>query len=234
MIGVSGIASAMARKCAYRPSCVGLLYHGATCSIASAPRLRARCEYSIAAAVELLPVPAITRARPRATSIVIAMTRWSSASVIVALSPVVPQGTNKRTPPVICLSTSARNRSSSIAPSALNGVTSAVAQPRIQSILIVIVLSSFPTISFRGGLLPADRKKRAGISPPLNNAGVVYDLVEYFRKFIHAFAANDPTRRQQRPGGKPLARTRRVRQRDLVRRRIKPKTMRARNVPGAR
>ena len=72
MIGISGIASAMARKCAYKPSCVGLLYQGATCSMASAPRSRARCEYSIAAAVELLPVPAITRARPRATSTVIA------------------------------------------------------------------------------------------------------------------------------------------------------------------
>src|SRR6266404_5920684 len=143
MTGVSGIASAIARKCAYKPSCVGLLYQGATCSTASAPASRARCEYSIAAAVELLPVPAITCARPRATSIVSAITRWSSASVIVALSPVVPHGTSRRTPPVIWRSTSIRIRSSSIAPSAVNGVTSAVAQPRIQSTFIVMIQTPY-------------------------------------------------------------------------------------------
>src|SRR5712692_425327 len=143
MTGVSGIASAIARKCAYKPSWVGLLYQGATCSTASAPASRARCEYSIAAAVELLPVPAITRARPRATSIVSAITLWSSASVIVALSPVVPHGTSRRTPPVIWRSTSARIRSSSIAPPAVNGVTSAVAQPRIQSTFIVMIQTPY-------------------------------------------------------------------------------------------
>src|SRR5216684_2741461 len=139
MTGVSGIA----RKCAYKPSWVGLLYQGATCSTASAPASRARCEYSIAAAVELLPAPAITRARPRATSIVSAITLWSSASVIVALSPVVPHGTSRRTPPVIWRSTSARIRSSSIAPPAVNGVTSAVAQPRIQSTFIVMIQTPY-------------------------------------------------------------------------------------------
>jgi hypothetical protein len=104
--------------------------------------IRDRFEYSIADAVELLPAPAMTFARPRATSIVMSMTRASSASVIVALSPVVPHGTSSFTPPLICRSTSVRIRASSIDPSDVNGVTIAVAQPRIQSSFIVMVLTS--------------------------------------------------------------------------------------------
>src|SRR6266851_2987249 len=50
----------------------------------------------LGAEVELLPVPAITFARPCASSIARLMTRWSSSSVIVALSPVVPHGTSNR------------------------------------------------------------------------------------------------------------------------------------------
>jgi hypothetical protein len=115
------------------------LYQGATCNTASAPRSRARFEYSIAEAVALLPAPAMTFARPRATSIVSPMTRASSSSVMVALSPVVPHGTSRPTPPSICLWTSTRMRASSIEPSLLNGVTSAVAHPRIQSSFIVIM-----------------------------------------------------------------------------------------------
>src|SRR2546421_11658610 len=99
----------------------------------------ARFENLIAEAVELQPAPALTCAGLRATSMVIPMTRASSSSVIVALSPVVPHGTSKRTPLLIWRSTSARMRPSSIEPSALNGVTSAVAQPRIQVSCIAIV-----------------------------------------------------------------------------------------------
>jgi hypothetical protein len=51
--------------------------------------------------VELLPVPAITLARPRQTSTVVPMTNLFSSSDIVTLSPVVPQGTTIRTPPAI-------------------------------------------------------------------------------------------------------------------------------------
>src|SRR5690606_37134884 len=57
---------------------------------------------------------------------------------IVTLSPVVPQGTSNFTPPLTCRSANAENRSSSIEPSLKNGVTSAVAHPRIQSIRFVI------------------------------------------------------------------------------------------------
>jgi hypothetical protein len=67
------------------------------------------------------------------------MTSWSSSSVIVALSPVVPQGTSKRTPPAIWYSIKSRKRLSSTDPSAVNGVTKAVAHPRSQSTFIVIV-----------------------------------------------------------------------------------------------
>ena len=57
------------------------------------------------------------------------------------LSPVVPHGTSNFTPFLICRSTSDLKHSSSIEPSFLNGVTSAVAQPRIQSIFIVIIFT---------------------------------------------------------------------------------------------
>src|SRR5437588_7491819 len=216
MIGVSGTASAIARKCAYKPSCVGLLYQGATCSSASAPASRARLEYSIADAVELLPAPAITFARPRATSIVNPITRASSSSVIVALSPVVPQGTSKRTPPSICRSTRARMRSSSIAPSDLNGVTKAVAHPRIQSSFIVISSSSLN----RHRDSEAQRSKKLHLNLLSFSlrlcASVADDLIEHFGKLIDAFAAHNPLRGEQCAGCKAFPRSRFMRDCDLI------------------
>src|SRR5436190_17794203 len=62
---------------------------------------------------------------------------------MVALSPVVPQGTSNLTPPAIWYSIRARRRSSSTAPFDVNGVTSAVAQPRNQSTFIVMIIYPF-------------------------------------------------------------------------------------------
>ena len=89
---------------------------------------------------------ASTRAPPRAASTVSAMRCWCSGGVSVAASPVVPHGTSTRTPPAICPSTRARNRVSSMAPVAVNGVTSAVPQPRSQSMRVVI-RPPFPTLA---------------------------------------------------------------------------------------
>src|SRR6266446_1265872 len=216
MIGKSGIASAIARKCAYKPSCVGLLYQGATCSTASAPASRARCEYSIAAAVELLPAPAITRARPRATSIVSAITLWSSASVIVALSPVVPHGTSRRTPPVIWRSTSARIRSSSIAPPAVNGVTSAVAQPRIQSTFIVMIQTPYfyGTISEIRFVCSSVRSTIIDISLLTERAS--QNVIKDLGKLEHTLPTNNPLRRDQSPGSETLTTTGDMRDRYLI------------------
>src|SRR3989442_144251 len=114
---------------------------------------------SIAAAVELLPAPAMTLARPRATSTSSPITLLPSASVIVALAPVVPQGTSKRTPPSICRSTSACMRSSSKAPSALKGVTKAVAHPRIQSTFMVMISTPYSLNSVRSAMFIAPRQR---------------------------------------------------------------------------
>src|ERR1051325_9444370 len=215
MMGKSGTASAIARKWAYRPSCVGLLYQGATCKAASAPASCARLEYSIADAVELLPAPAITLARPRATSIVNAITRASSSSVIVALSPVVPQGTSNFTPPSIWRSIRARIRSSSIDPSELNGVTSAVAQPRSQSIFVVIGKSPKSSFSFFRGRLRLQY------------------LIEYLGKFVKSLVSQNPSGRQQRALSKTFTRSRDMLQRDLIGARIESDAVRSRNVSGA-
>jgi len=59
------------------------------------------CERVIVLEVELLPVPAITLARPRQTATVVLMTNLFSSSDIVTLSPVVPHGTRSFTPPLI-------------------------------------------------------------------------------------------------------------------------------------
>ena len=57
-----------------------------------------------ALAVQLLPVPAMTGTRPAARSTVKRMTSLCSASVMVALSPVVPQATSPAMPDSICQS----------------------------------------------------------------------------------------------------------------------------------
>src|ERR1044072_5273330 len=103
------------------------------------PSCHARQVKSAVAAVLFEPVPAITYPPFfRATATVISITCRRSSSVIVALSPVVPQGTRIFTPPFICRSTRFLKQPSSIEPSFLKGVTRAVAHPRIQSIFIVI------------------------------------------------------------------------------------------------
>ena len=72
------------------------------------------------------PAPAPCRPPPRRP----ARRRGSrSSSESVGLSPVVPHGTRKCTPPSICRCASRRTARSSIDPSRANGVTSAVPQP---------------------------------------------------------------------------------------------------------
>src|SRR5262249_3014387 len=61
----------------------------------------------------------------------------------VGLSPVVPTGTRPLVPSAICQATSARKAFSSSAPSLLNGVTSAVNDPRklVLAVMILVLYS---------------------------------------------------------------------------------------------
>src|SRR3954471_18590239 len=74
-------------------------------------------------------------------SITISITRSHSSRVSAGVSPVVPQGTRKSIFDSICHSTRERNAGSSIEPSFLNGVTSAVPQPR--SVLMLKRIRNF-------------------------------------------------------------------------------------------
>src|SRR5689334_24336838 len=79
--------------------------------------------------VSLVPQPAITGTRPRASSTQARTTLNCSSAERVAPSPVVPQGTSASVPFSICQRTSARSASSSTAPFR-NGVTRATIDPR--------------------------------------------------------------------------------------------------------
>jgi len=72
----------------------------------------------------------LPKVRPPAASMQIRTTRSCSSIVIVALSPVVPQGTSAAEPFSTCQSTRARNAASSIAPSRI-GVTKAGIDPLV-------------------------------------------------------------------------------------------------------
>src|SRR5436190_7180549 len=83
----------------------------------------------MASAVELEPAPATTGTRRRACSVHHSTTRLCSSWDRVGLSPVVPTGTSPLVPSAICQSTRSRKAFSSTDP-LLNGVTSAVNEPR--------------------------------------------------------------------------------------------------------
>src|SRR5215475_7681281 len=78
--------------------------------------------------VLLLPAPATTGTRALDSSTTTRTARTRSEELIVAASPVVPQGTRPAVPPASCWRTSARYASSSSAPPR-NGVASAVIDP---------------------------------------------------------------------------------------------------------
>src|SRR5687767_14067170 len=106
----------------------------------------------MAVAVELLPQPAITGTRPRATSTVSSITRRCSAALSVTLSPVVPHGTRALLPSAICHSTSSRNVSSATRPPE-NGVTRAGIDPKNMN------LSPYGGFRFTSGLLRSGTDK---------------------------------------------------------------------------
>ena len=86
----------------------------------------------MASVVLLEPVPATTGMRPATRSTTVLMTSSCSLCDKVGHSPVVPTGTMKSIPPVICESTKFCNPSisSSLAFTPLKGVTMAVPVPR--------------------------------------------------------------------------------------------------------
>src|SRR5207253_4073682 len=98
-------------------------------------------------AVEFEPAPAITGTRRFACSTHHSTTRRCSSWLRVGLSPVVPTGTSPRVPSAICQSTSWRKAFSSSDPF-LNGVTSAVKEPR--KLVLAVMTPSFA----RGGPEP--------------------------------------------------------------------------------
>src|SRR5262249_59385315 len=107
-------------------------------STASAPASSACFERSIASWVELEPLPATTGTLPLAWLTHHSTTRLCSSWESVGLSPVVPTGTRPFVPSAICQSTRLRKPASS-SPPFLNGVTSAVKDPRK---LVVAVLGA--------------------------------------------------------------------------------------------
>ena len=111
------------------PRCGGLLYIGDVCSRCVAPISFISFDSAIAFAVSFDPAPATTGTRPFTCSTVISTTRRCSSIVIVAASPVLPQGTRKWMPSSICQSMRARNALSSSVLFELNGVTIAVPHP---------------------------------------------------------------------------------------------------------
>src|SRR5512135_87379 len=90
--------------------------------------------------VELEPAPATTGTRPSAWSMHHSTTCLCSSCDSVGLSPVVPTGTRPLVPSAICQSTRSRKAFSSSEPF-LNGVTSAVKEPR-NSVLAVMARST--------------------------------------------------------------------------------------------
>src|SRR5262245_12798193 len=98
----------------------------------------------MASSVEFEPLPATTGTRPLASSTHHSTTRLCSSCDSVGLSPVVPTGTKPLVPSAICQATRARKAFSSSAPSLLNGVTSAVNDPRkLVLAVMVLVLQSY-------------------------------------------------------------------------------------------
>src|SRR5262245_56480330 len=129
------------------------------------------------------------------------MTSWSSSSVMVALSPVVPQGTRRRTPPAIWYSIKSRRHCSSTAPSAAKGVTSAVAQPRNQSTCIVIVhlLSIFDLRFLISDYLTARCSSRRSLNRPpeignqqIGNRQSLQYFVHNLSKLKHTSLTHNP------------------------------------------
>src|SRR3954471_22589022 len=99
--------------------------------MASTPlRLATSFALLTASRVEFDVAPATIGTRPFTTSMVMSMTRSHSSWESVGVSPVVPQGTRKSILDSTCHSTNPRKDFSSIEPSDLNGVTSAVPHPR--------------------------------------------------------------------------------------------------------
>src|SRR6185436_15003110 len=93
-----------------------------------APRAAMALDRSTALWVSLLPAPARTGTLP-ASSRVMATTRFCSSTVMVAASPVVPQGTSTSMWASTWRRTRRRRAGSSRAPVLVNGVTSAVPAP---------------------------------------------------------------------------------------------------------
>src|SRR5215475_3356876 len=118
---------------------------------ASAPAFLACLVSSIASAVELEPVPAITGTpEPLAAAMQMSITRLCSSIESVGDSPVVPQGTRPSVPSLICQATNFSNPFSSTAPF-LNGVISATSDP------LNMIPSIFPAI-FQHRLHPPARQ----------------------------------------------------------------------------
>src|SRR5690348_5002040 len=99
----------------------------------------------MASLVELEPAPATTGTRPLASSMHHSTTRLCSSWLKVGLSPVVPTGTRPFVPSAICQPTRERNAASSSDPF-LNGVTSAVKEPRK---LVLAAIKLLPNAPFR-------------------------------------------------------------------------------------
>src|SRR5690606_32373857 len=115
---------------------------------------------SIASAVLLDPVPAITGTRPAAVAMHSSTTRLCSAWVSVGDSPVVPTGTSPCEPWAICQSTNASKLSSSIEPFRI-GVIRAVSDPL--NMIVVLATSCLPTGCVRWlGILEERGRPHAG------------------------------------------------------------------------
>ena len=99
---------------------------------------------SITSAVRIAPVPPITGIRPATASTARATTRLRSSVVWAQNSPVQPLATTPPTPAAIRYSMTRRKASSSIAPSASKGVTTAVKGPRQST--VVLSMGSPPQI----------------------------------------------------------------------------------------
>src|SRR5215472_4435490 len=105
----------------------------------SAPADCACRESRIASAVLVAPVCAITGIRPATWSTTVSTTRRRSSLLSVLNSPVEPHATTPCTPPVMDRSTRARSDASSIVPSSVNGVASAVSTPRSCAVICCLL-----------------------------------------------------------------------------------------------
>src|SRR5215469_11039878 len=108
----------------------------------SAPADCACRESRMASAVLVAPVCAITGTRPATWPTTVSTTRRRSALLSVLNSPVEPHATTPCTPPAIDRFTRIRSDVSSIVPSSVNGVASAVSTPRSCAVICCLLLSS--------------------------------------------------------------------------------------------